>query len=232
MKSIVFAVLTGLFAFLACLFVLGFDVADATFLALSVATATASAVALSEREANIGVVVAFAVIAIVASMLQVTGIKVSGILIKLPSAEIVIPTYMFPILSVAFAGLLAFAKALDWSIGRTILFVIGSLAWLSYYMYPTQIVRLFAMTVVTICASTPLLQSSEEGKGRLLAVSAVPVVATIDFTGLSMANLVVPVLLFVAVDPTGKIKNMVRELATIAILSLVLINVVGVYFGF
>jgi len=229
-KAVVTGFVSGLLVYLAMAMVFGLGLVDSMYIALTIATATASAIALSEREANLGVVAAFVAISIVASLFKFTGfVSTSAILVKLPNADIYIPTDLLPYLALAFVGLLGVARALGWSVGRTMLVILGLVSWLAYYMIPEQTARLFSLTLISIIAAIPLV--SEEKGSRLLSVAPIPIIATIDLTAVNYAGLLVPVLLFVAVDPTKRIKSMARDLAAICILSLVLLMVFGITMG-
>lgn len=235
MKAIAIGFATGLIVYLAMTMVFGLGLADSMFIALTIATAAASAIALSEREANLGVVAAFAAISIVASLLRFTGfVSTSAILVKLPNADIYIPTDLLPYLALALVGLLGVARALDWSVGRTMLVILGLASWLAYYMVPDRAAKLFTLTLISIIAAIPLVSEEkreEKGLSRLLSVAPIPIIATIDLTAVNYAGLLVPLLLFIAVDPTTRIKSIARDLAAICILSLVLLMVFGITMG-
>jgi hypothetical protein len=234
MRSIVVGFVSGLVVYLAMTMVFGLGLADSMFIALTIATAAASAIALSEREANLGVVAAFVAIAVVASLLKFIGfVSTSAILVKLPNADIYIPTDLLPYLALALVGLLGVARALNWSIGRTMLVILGMASWLAYYIVPDQTAKLFSLTLISIISAIPLVSEEKVEKegSRLLSVAPIPIVATIDLTAVNYAGLLVPVLLFIAVDPTKRIKSIARDLAAICILSLVLLMVFGITMG-
>jgi hypothetical protein len=109
------------------------------------------------------------------------------------------------------------------------LVILGLASWLAYYMIPEQTAKLFSLTLISIIAAIPLV--SEEKGSRFLSVAPIPIIATIDLTAVNYAGLLVPVLLFVAVDPTKRIKSIARDLAAICILSLVLLMVFGITMG-
>ncbi|MCC6057562.1 MAG: hypothetical protein LM568_01410 [Desulfurococcaceae archaeon] len=237
MKAIAIGFVTGLIVYLAMTMVFGLGLVDSMYIALTIATAAASAIALSEREANLGVVAAFAAISIVASLLKFVFpglVSTSAILVKLPNADIYIPTDLLPYLALALVGLLGVAKAMGWSVGRTMLVILGLASWLAYYMVPDQAAKLFALTLISIIAAIPLVSEEkreEKGLSRLLSVAPIPIIATIDLTAVNYAGLLVPLLLFIAVDPTTRIKSIARDLAAICILSLVLLMVFGITMG-
>ena len=227
MRAVVAGMASALVTYLAMVFVFGLGLVDAMYIALTIATAASAAVALSEREANVGVVAGFVAIAITASVARfVFPVEVGAILVKLPSAEIVIPTDVLPYFAIAFVGFLVFAKALNWSIGRTMMFVVGSVAWVAYFMATDAFARLTALTIITVCAAIPLLQSEE--RSRLLAAVPAPIIAEVDLTYLDYGAMFVLPLLFVAIDPTNRINRTVRDLAAVAILALLLVQVVGI----
>ncbi|MCW4002665.1 MAG: hypothetical protein NWE95_01960 [Candidatus Bathyarchaeota archaeon] len=227
MRAVVVGVISAILTYLAMVLVFGLGLTDAMYISLTIATAAASAIALSEREANLGVVSGFVAIAIIATLAKyVMQLDIGAILVKLPSAEVVIPTDVLPYFAVAFVGFLAFARALNWSVGRTMLFVIGSIAWVAYFAVADAFARLVALTIIAICAAMPLVAYEE--KSRLLAVVPTPIVATVNLSYFDVGGLFVLPLLFVAVDPTGRINRMARDLAAIAILALLLVQLVGV----
>lgn len=223
--------IAGILMFLVMYFVVGFGAADAFYLSLSFATAVSAAVAATEKEANLGVVAGFAGICIASLLVHYLGfVKVGGILVRLPSFTVVVPTSLVPILAVGFAGLIAAALALGWDSFRFVVYLCGVAAWIAYVVSPEAVVRLTAVTVVALVTSIPFVfEDRSDRVARFMSVAPIPIIAAVDLSGVvDVANLFIPILMFLAVDPTRRLGSTARGLAAICVLTVVLLVIVDI----
>ncbi|MEM1560115.1 MAG: hypothetical protein QXN35_01020 [Ignisphaera sp.] len=220
---------SGLLVYLVMNIVFGLGVSDSMFIALTVCTAVAASISFSERDANIGVVAAFVGICISVLILSYMGIVGGGgyIAFVYGSASIYIPTHILPYLAISLVGLYGAGYIAGLDMKRFTMFMLSVVAILLYFVVPDKVIRLMSVTIAALVASTPLIVSDSNDISRYLASAVpIPIIATIDLSAVDVGAVIFPILSFIAIDPTRRIRDSYRQLSSICMLVIVLLMLV------
>jgi len=244
LKVVLAGSLSAVVALLALIHVLNMELMDAFYIAFTLSSTVSAIVALSEKETNIGTVAGFtALLLFIGIIAPYLGLK-SVLVFRTAYGQITIPIEFIPYIALAVVALFAVVVLLGGSVARTGLFTIGTLLSLAWFVVTDPYVKILVSTLIGVIAFIPLLQKEEvRVGGRMLLLTAVGYIPitertqiVIDLKGISSYGVIVtPLLLFIALDPLNLLRGrggrVIEQLASVAILLLVFLQMISTVFG-
>jgi len=225
----------AILTFLALIYVLGLDKIDAFYIAFTLASTISAIVAMSEKEISVGTVAGFVALILLLGLVGPYICLKTVIVMRISGYVVSIPTEYIPYISLGVVGLFVAGVVLGADIGRLGLFVLGCILYLSTFVVGDAYIKVLIMSIIGLIAGIPLVKPQKEVK--FLALMSLAVAdrraIIIDLSAIQTAGvLILPVLLFIALDPFNIIKGRgegtIEGLASISVLTIVLLQMISV----
>jgi len=242
-KVVLGAALGAILALLALVYIVGMDVMDAFYVAFTFGSVVAAIIGLGEKEQNIGTVAAFSALVLLLGLFGSYLPLKSMIVIRTISGEIALPIEFLPWIGLGVIAFFAVGVFLGADVGRLGLFTLGVLLSMTWFVVDGTM-KVLVSTLVAIIAAIPLIKA--ESRRAPMFLAAAPLVPAIDLSNRAayvvdlsgintIAMIVTPILLFIALDPfdiiRGPHEKTVEGLGSVAVLALSFLQMLSVLFG-
>ena len=232
------ASLSAILALVALVNIVHMDLMDAFYIAFTLGSTVSAILAMTEKEANIGTVAGFtALVLMIALFGPYLGLK-SLIVFRTQAGEITIPIEFIPYLMLGLIAFFAVGALLKANIARLGLYVLSIMLSFVWFTVSDSFAKVLIATTVGLIASLPLLASRKPSSFMALSIIPTSIALNnrtsivVDLSGVNAgAMLLMPLLMFIALDPFDIIKgpseDKIEGLASIAVLMLVFLQLLS-----
>jgi len=205
------------------------------FISLGIASSAGAIVAVDRGE-SIGTVTGFATLLLLLFFVAPYLPTRSAIIFVTSAATIVLEPMMIPLILIGIIAIVAVIHYIGGDVYRFALWLLTIALTLAWFTYTDPIARILISAIIAIVVFRPLESLSSKAT-KFFAVTPVPVAmmfdkaVVIDLTNVNIyIAYLLPLLTFVALDPTNRINKQYRGLASIITLFVVFIQIVSFMF--
>jgi len=209
------------------------DIATILFIGLGIASSAAAIVSINGE--NIGSVVGFVTLLLMMFVVGPYLLPERSVFIFVTNATtIVVEPQLIPLILLCVIALAVVVASIGGNVYRFALWLITIALTMSWFVYQDAIARILISALIAIIVFSPIEDLAKTSVSRKMLFTAIPIAAVYDkavVIDLSSVNIyfayLLPLLTFIALDPTNRINKTYRGLTGLVVLFVVFIQILS-----